>query len=63
MIPIGRHTLGLPLPFTIYAIAVSYPKLSDVALRKSESSAVNAIMTGYPCFFVHRSVQKLITIC
>ncbi|KAI6040911.1 pyridoxal phosphate-dependent transferase [Pisolithus marmoratus] len=63
-IPIGHDTLGVPLPSTLHAIAVSYPQWNDVVgLRKGESAIVNAMMTGYPRFYIHRSVQKLIAIC
>ncbi|KAI6124434.1 pyridoxal phosphate-dependent transferase [Pisolithus croceorrhizus] len=63
-IPVGHDTFGLSLPSSLHAIAVSYPKWSDVvAVKKGESATVNAMMTGYPRFYVHRSVQKLITIC
>ncbi|KAI6029761.1 hypothetical protein BKA83DRAFT_12403 [Pisolithus microcarpus] len=58
-IPTGHDTLGLPLPSSLHAIAVSYPKWSDVVgFRKGESVTVS-----YSRFYVHRSVQKLILIC
>jgi hypothetical protein len=54
-------TLGLAIPsFTPHAISVSLPTWSDnIAYEEGDKRVVDALITGYPRFFIHRSVQKV----
>ncbi|KAI5996144.1 pyridoxal phosphate-dependent transferase [Pisolithus albus] len=63
-IPIGSDTLGWPLPAVLHAITVSLPTWSDnVGYLNGQTAVVDSMSTGYPRFFIHRSVQKLADIC
>ncbi|KAI6148752.1 pyridoxal phosphate-dependent transferase [Pisolithus tinctorius] len=63
-IPIGSDTLGWPLPAVLHAITVSLPTWSDnVGYLTGQKAIVDAMSTGYPRFFIHRSIQKLTDIC
>ncbi|EMD35676.1 hypothetical protein CERSUDRAFT_116407 [Gelatoporia subvermispora B] len=51
-------------PLTAHAISVSLPTWNDnVGYEKGEKRVVDAMVTGYPRFFIHRSIQKLARIC
>ncbi|KAG8903059.1 hypothetical protein FRC01_009344 [Tulasnella sp. 417] len=56
--------LGLPIPYLPHAISVSFPTWQD-SLDNWEGVArvVEAVTTGYPRFFIHRSIQFLARIC
>ncbi|KAF8645672.1 hypothetical protein AX16_007655 [Volvariella volvacea WC 439] len=59
-VPIG---LGVP-PHTPHAISVSLPTWRDnVGYEEGEKRIVDAMVSGYPRFFVHLSIRKLATIC
>ncbi|KAL5499240.1 STR2_1 [Sanghuangporus vaninii] len=59
------QTLGQPVPpFTAHAISVSLPTWRDnVGYEEGEKRVVNVMVTGYPRFFIHKSIQKLASIC
>ncbi|EJC97727.1 PLP-dependent transferase [Fomitiporia mediterranea MF3/22] len=59
------ETLGQPVPpFTAHAISVSLPTWRDnVGYEEGEKRVVDAMVTGYPRFFIHKSIQKLAGIC
>ncbi|KAI9062092.1 PLP-dependent transferase [Trametes sanguinea] len=51
-------------PFTSHAISVSLPTWDDnVEYEEGTKRVVEAMVTGYPRFFIHRSIQKLAGIC
>ncbi|KAL7277119.1 hypothetical protein ACG7TL_008964 [Trametes sanguinea] len=51
-------------PFTSHAISVSLPTWTDnVEYEEGTKRVVEAMVTGYPRFFIHRSIQKLAGIC
>ncbi|GLB42245.1 putative cys/Met metabolism PLP-dependent enzyme [Lyophyllum shimeji] len=55
-IPLG---LALP-PHTPHAISVSLPTWKDnVGYEEGEKRVVNSMVSGYPRFFIHLSIQKL----
>ncbi|KAI6020026.1 pyridoxal phosphate-dependent transferase [Pisolithus orientalis] len=63
-LPIGNDTLGCPLPAVLHAITVSLPTWSDnVGYLTNQEAIIDAMSTGYPRFFIHRSIQELIEIC
>jgi cystathionine gamma-synthase len=53
--------LGLAVPpFTAHAISVSLPKWSDnVGYETGEKRVVDAMVSGYPRFFIHLSIEKV----
>jgi cystathionine gamma-synthase len=53
--------LGSPVPpFTAHAISVSLPTWKDnVGYEEGEKRVVDSMVTGYPRFFIHRSIQKV----
>jgi hypothetical protein len=53
--------LGLSVPpFTPHAISVSLPKWNDnVGYEKGEKRVVDAMVSGYPRFFIHLSIEKV----
>lgn len=53
--------LGSPVPpFTSHAISVSLPTWKDnVGYEEGEKRVVDSMVTGYPRFFIHRSIQKV----
>lgn len=53
--------LGSSIPaFTAHAISVSLPTWRDnVDYEEGEKRVVDAMVTGYPRFVIHRSVQKV----
>lgn len=56
---------GIPLgssvpPMTPHAVSVSLPTWADnVGYEEGEKRVVEKMETGYPRFFVHRSIQKV----
>ncbi|KAI8974865.1 PLP-dependent transferase, partial [Trametes punicea] len=60
-----QHTLGSPVPpFTAHAISVSLPTWRDnVDYEEGDKRVIDAMMTGYPRFFIHRTIQQLASIC
>ncbi|KAH9918039.1 PLP-dependent transferase [Amylocystis lapponica] len=60
-----QHALGASVPpFTAHAISVSLPTWDDnVGYEEGDKRVVNAMVSGYPRFFIHLSIQKLARIC
>ncbi|BEI82063.1 hypothetical protein CcaverHIS002_0212230 [Cutaneotrichosporon cavernicola] len=59
-IPLGS---SVP-PHTPHAISVSLPYWDDnIGYEEGEKRVVDRMETGYPRFFIHRSVQKLAALC
>ncbi|KAH9848718.1 PLP-dependent transferase [Lenzites betulinus] len=58
-------TLGMAVPpFTAHAISVSLPTWKDnVGYEEGEKRVVDVMVSGYPRFFIHLSIQKLARIC
>ncbi|KZT07024.1 PLP-dependent transferase [Laetiporus sulphureus 93-53] len=58
-------TLGASVPpFTAHAISVSLPTWKDtVGYEEGDKRVVDAMVSGYPRFFFHLSIQKLAQIC
>ncbi len=57
-LPLGA---ALP-PFTAHAISVSLPTWRDnVGYEEGEKRVVDAMVSGYPRFFIHLSIQKVST--
>ena len=47
-------------PNTPHAISVSLPKWGDnVAYEEGDKRVVDSMVTGYPRFFIHLSIQKV----
>lgn len=64
--PITAHTmvsipLGASVPaLTPHAISVSLPTWQDnVGYEEGDKRVVDRMETGYPRFFIHRSIQKV----
>lgn len=56
-IPLGS---GVPA-LTPHAISVSLPKWEDnVDYEEGNKRVVDKMMTGYPRFFIHRDIKKVI---
>jgi cystathionine gamma-synthase len=61
---VGRPP-GIPLgssvpPMTAHAVSVSLPTWADnVGYEEGEKRVVEKMETGYPRFFVHRTIQKV----
>uniref|UniRef100_A0A8H8CIY9 cystathionine gamma-synthase n=1 Tax=Psilocybe cubensis TaxID=181762 RepID=A0A8H8CIY9_PSICU len=60
-----NHAVGLSVPpHTPHAISVSLPTWRDnVGYEEGEKRVVDSMVTGYPRFFIHLSIQKLAAIC
>jgi hypothetical protein len=54
-------SLGLAVPaFTPHAISVSLPTWKDnVGYEEGEKRVVDAMVSGYPRFFIHLSIEKV----
>jgi hypothetical protein len=54
-------TLGSSVPpFTPHAISVCLPTWKDnVGYEEGEKRVIDSMVTGYPRFFIHRSIQKV----
>ncbi|KAI0070842.1 PLP-dependent transferase [Panus rudis PR-1116 ss-1] len=51
-------------PMTAHAISVSLPTWEDnIAYEEGDKRVIDAMVTGYPRFFIHRSIQKLAKVC
>jgi len=52
--------LGSPLPpFTPHAISVCLPTWKDnVGYEEGEKRVVDSMVTGYPRFFIHKTIEK-----
>ncbi|KAI5118022.1 hypothetical protein M0805_004887 [Coniferiporia weirii] len=62
--PPGSAALGVPIPCAPHALSVSLPSWQDnVYWAEGNPKVVDVMSTGYPRFFVHRSIQKLAKIC
>jgi len=57
--------LGAPIPYlNSHALSVSLPTWEDnVGWSSGDSCTVDAMSTGYPRFFVHRTIQNLASDC
>ncbi|KAJ6619484.1 pyridoxal phosphate-dependent transferase [Mycena sp. CBHHK59/15] len=57
--------LGLPVPpFTPHAISVSLPTWRDtIGYEVAEKRVLDAMVSGYPRFFIHLSIRKLARLC
>lgn len=52
--------LGLPVPVSPHAISVSLPTWRDnVGYEEGDKRVVDAMVSGYPRFFIHLSVKKV----
>lgn len=53
--------LGHSIPYlTPHAVSVSLPTWQDnVGYEEGDKRVVDSMQTGYPRFFVHRSIQKV----
>lgn len=66
---VSHSTSNYPLgstvpPFTQHAISVSLPTWADnVGYEEGEKRVVDAMVSGYPRFFIHLSIEKLARIC
>ncbi|KDQ13299.1 hypothetical protein BOTBODRAFT_33634 [Botryobasidium botryosum FD-172 SS1] len=58
-------SLGSSVPaYTPHAISVSLPKWRDnVGYEEGDPRVIDSMVTGYPRFFIHKSIQQLQTIC
>ncbi|KAL4079644.1 pyridoxal phosphate-dependent transferase [Scleroderma citrinum] len=65
IVAMGNDTLGHAVPpFTSHAISVSLPTWRDnVGYEEGEKRVVEAMVSGYPRFFIHLNIQKLAGIC
>ncbi|KIJ11154.1 hypothetical protein PAXINDRAFT_171852 [Paxillus involutus ATCC 200175] len=62
-IALGDIPFGQPLPPNPHTLCMSLPSWKDVVgYLEKEKTFLDAVVTGYPRFFIHRSVQKLIDI-
>ncbi|ODN97438.1 cystathionine gamma-synthase [Cryptococcus wingfieldii CBS 7118] len=61
----GPIPLGSSVPaLTAHAISVSLPTWEDnVGYEEGDKRVVDKMETGYPRFFIHRSIQKLAALC
>ncbi|KAI0320591.1 PLP-dependent transferase [Amylostereum chailletii] len=61
----SQHPLGDPIPaYTEHAISVSLPKWEDnVMYEESDPRVVSRMQTGYPRFFIHKTIEKLAQVC
>ncbi|EGO03992.1 hypothetical protein SERLA73DRAFT_119583 [Serpula lacrymans var. lacrymans S7.3] len=61
----NNDTLGLAVPpFTPHAISVSLPTWRDnVEYEAGDKRVIDVMVSGYPRFFIHLSIQKLARIC
>lgn len=57
MIPV---ILGASIPALPHAISVSLPTWRDtVGYEEGEKRVIDSMCTGYPRFFIHKSIQKV----
>ncbi|KZS87275.1 PLP-dependent transferase [Sistotremastrum niveocremeum HHB9708] len=56
--------LGASIPAIPHAISVSLPTWRDnIDYEEGNKRVIDTMCTGYPRFFIHKSIQKLATIC
>lgn len=56
----ANYPLGNPVPFIEHAISVSLPRWQDVVgYEENSSEVVDKMQTGYPRFFIHKSIEKV----
>ncbi|KAG8917597.1 hypothetical protein FRC01_002348 [Tulasnella sp. 417] len=56
--------LALPVPSLPHAVSASLPTWQDnLGYCEGEARVIDALTTGYPRFFIHRSIQLLARIC
>ena len=57
--------LGLPVPaFTPHTIVSSMPEWKDnVGFKEGDPRVRDSIVTGYPRFIIHKSIQLVRTLC
>ncbi|CAG7849833.1 Probable cystathionine gamma-synthase; AltName: Full=O-succinylhomoserine (thiol)-lyase [Serendipita indica DSM 11827] len=62
---VAASPLGSPVPsFLPHAVSVSLPTWQDnVDYEEGAPRVVDVMKTGYPRFFIHRSIQKLSAMC
>lgn len=60
-VAVGSETLGLAVPpFTQHAISVSLPTWRDnVDYEEGDKRVMDSMVSGYPRFFIHLSIQKV----
>lgn len=60
-----QYPLGAPVPaLAAHAISVSLPTWEDnVGYEEGDARVVGRMQTGYPRFFIHRSIQKVGATC
>src|ERR1017187_6401322 len=52
--------LGRPIPASPHAVSVALPRWQDVVgYEEKKPEVVNALMSGYPRFFIHAEVREL----
>lgn len=58
---LAESPMGQTVPaFTQHAISVSLPTWRDnVGYEEGEKRVIDAMVTGYPRFFIHKSIQKV----
>ncbi|KAG0307529.1 hypothetical protein BGZ98_000056 [Dissophora globulifera] len=60
----GQTPLGSPVPNVPHAISVSLPTFRDnIDYEEGAPRVVNAMVSGYPRFFLSLKVKELVTIC
>jgi cystathionine gamma-synthase len=58
--PTRSNALGASIPNLPHAISVSLPTWDDnVGYEEGEKRVVDAMVNGYPRFFIHRGVQAV----
>src|SRR5512140_1816356 len=59
--PVWQGTdLGRPIPAAPHAVSVALPRWQDVVgYEEKKPEVVDALMSGYPRFFIHKQVQAL----
>ncbi|KAG0231856.1 hypothetical protein BGW42_008605 [Actinomortierella wolfii] len=62
--PVQQLPLGAPVPSVPHAISVSLPTFRDnVDYEEAAPRVVNAMVSGYPRFFIALKVRELMAIC
>ncbi|CAE6510794.1 unnamed protein product [Rhizoctonia solani] len=62
--PARSDALGASIPNLPHAISVSLPTWDDnIGYEEGDKRVVNAMVSGYPRFFIHRDIQALAGVC
>ncbi|KAL5640752.1 hypothetical protein ACGC1H_001292 [Rhizoctonia solani] len=62
--PTRSETLGASIPNLPHAISVSLPTWDDnIGYEEGDKRVVDAMVNGYPRFFIHRDIQALAGTC